>query len=98
MAYNAGSLTAGVKGLLDLLSELVPVPVPHGRVLQVLDERHRPLEGLDPTPQVPTDGPVRFVLGGREGGREREGGRDMLVCFYLATHSPTNLELSGYFG
>ncbi len=44
------TLTAGVKGLLDLLSELPPMPVPHGWVLQVLEERHGSLERVNPTP------------------------------------------------
>lgn len=43
-------LTRVVKGLLDLVLELLPVARSHGRVLQVLDEGHGALERVNLAP------------------------------------------------
>lgn len=50
-----------VKRLLHLRLDLCPVPVPHGRVLQVLDQRHGAFELLNARLDGVTDLPV-FVL------------------------------------
>ena len=55
-------LTGVVKWFLYLLLQLLPMSGPHGRVLEVLDQRHGPLERLNTTFQGVTDGPVNLVL------------------------------------
>ena len=85
-AWQGAWLTGGVDGLLHFLAELLPVAVTHGRVLEVLDEGHGPLEGVDTGSHRPTDGPLRLVLergtrwwgkGGREGYFVQKEGRTL---------------------
>lgn len=51
-----------IKWFLYLLLELLPMSVSHGRVFQVLDQGHGPLEGADTTLQGVADSPVHLVL------------------------------------
>ena len=62
-----------IEWFLYLVLELLPVPIPHGRILQVLNQRHRAFEGIDTFLQRVTHCPVNFVL--RERGEGREGDR-----------------------
>lgn len=55
-------LTCLVKGFLDLILELFPVPVSHGWVFQVLDEWHGSFESVDPNLQRRTDSPISLIL------------------------------------
>ena len=50
-----------IKGLLHLRLDLCPVPLPHGRVLQVLDQRHGAFELFNARLDGVRDLPV-FVL------------------------------------
>ena len=65
-------LTGMIEWFLYLVLELLPVPIPHGRILQILNQRHRAFEGIDTFLQRVTHCPVNFVL--REGGK---GGREI---------------------
>ena len=60
------SRTGVVKWFLHLLLQLCPVSVPHGGVLEVLDERHRHLEGLNPPTKTATYCPIRLILRERD--------------------------------
>ena len=64
--------TGVIEGSLDLLLELCPVPVSHGRVLEVLDEGHCLLERVNAATQAGTHSPVCLVLEEEEGEEEEE--------------------------
>ena len=59
---EGGRHTRLIEWFLHLLLELLPMPISHGRVLEVLNERHGPLERLNLTLQRTTDSPLTLLL------------------------------------
>ena len=87
MLLHIHAHTMYVKRLLHLILELHPVPLSHGWVLQVLNQRHCPFERLNLALHKCTDGPISLVLSWEGDNTNTSKSHDGHMIIYLTLTS-----------